>query len=255
MPVALIVDDTLRVLRRVGAGTEAGLAEELLSGEQYVIGDGDDSTHYVVDVGGALTQLPRMPAALTPSRMVIAADGLDTVTFEALPDPCTLEIDDVEQVVVGGAFAFLTIVEGGHLIRFSREYVSDYVSIEAQPLAVIQVRAKADVDRQAGEVRTKFGTFVPFQETVYLEKRAEAEVFKTDPAPDPTNYQMLADRAALKGVTLDAVADEWLLAASRLRVVLVDVEKKREAAKQSITDATTVDEILAAQAVAWPQPV
>jgi hypothetical protein len=49
------------------------------------------------------TIVPRLPLGATWSKTTVTADGVDEAVLQPLPDPCTVYIDGVAEVVVGGA--------------------------------------------------------------------------------------------------------------------------------------------------------
>lgn len=120
---------------------------------------------------------------------------------------------------------------------------------EAQRLADAQAAAIATIDAAAEKARCDHITSGDGQAMVYREKRLEAEAYQAEVdaggTPIDANYPLMAARAARLTVTLQAVADEWNAKAAAWIARAAQIEDVREAAKEAVAAATTVDAVQA----------
>ena len=129
--------------------------------------------------------------------------------------------------------------------------VSDPAALDQ--LALVRVAAFADIDRMAGEMRSRIGSQGFGQEMTYLAKEAEATAFLADPAPDTAGYPLLAAEVGVTGGDLAAVAAVVAAMARSWRHGAGQIEAVRLGAKQAVAsagDTATIDQIVAA--LAWP---
>lgn len=94
-----------------------------------VQGYGNQSTHYVVNVGDEMVIADRPPlfVEIQDGETTLQADGIDTITLTGLPNPCEVIIDapdpDVETTVTevtGGGFIFSADDPGVYTVEVRR---------------------------------------------------------------------------------------------------------------------------------------
>ena len=116
--------------------------------------------------------------------------------------------------------------------------------------AVDREAIKAEIDRQAEEVRLQFVTPGAGQALVYQQKLYEAQTL--EPPFDPEDYPMLAAELGITGETLEEVAGVVLAIANQWKAMAAAIETARLGAKKAVDDATTLEELDAAASVTWP---
>lgn len=124
-----------------------------------------------------------------------------------------------------------------------RGYVPPF---EAGPtLADVIAESLVMIDAGAGQIRTKYLTSVPGQETTYQEKVLDANAYKSAGYPaDATPYPWISAEAAATGKTPTAVAD-YIIAVKALWIAKgSQIEGERMLGKTSVKNATTVAEAL-----------
>lgn len=119
-------------------------------------------------------------------------------------------------------------------------------------LAPLKDAARAEIDRQAGDVRSRFITVVPGQDMVYQEKRLEAEQVAANPEISPAAVPHIAAEAALNGVSLLDQAAVVLTMAEQWTMLSALIEARRHAAKAAVDAATTPALIDVATKIDWP---
>jgi len=158
--------------------------------------------------------------------------------------------------------------EGDAYIANAQTYYDNYKARTAPPpptLDELKTAGKQKVDIAAESYRLKYITQGSGQALVYERKRAEAlaiKVIAESGTPVAADYPLADERATRKTLTLEQVADEWLLKANAWLVVATQIEGLRETAKEAIdavvAGATTDDDIAAIDAIVtgivWPTP-
>lgn len=122
-------------------------------------------------------------------------------------------------------------------------------------VALIAARNKAitEVNRQAGEARSRIGTNIPFQGDMYQMKGEEAYAYPADPAPSADKYPLAYAEAQARGMTVEAVVAEYCYNAVMWPRLLAAIEAVRMAAITAIKSAASIGEIEAALvAMEWP---
>jgi hypothetical protein len=111
-----------------------------------------------------------------------------------------------------------------------------------------------NVDMQAEGARLAWITPGAGQAAVYLMKREEAMAFAAAADPDPDDYPLLGAEVGITAPTLGevaaivtALADAWTQAAAAIEVI-------RLGAKRAIAEAETIEAVIAAATVSFPQP-
>lgn len=113
--------------------------------------------------------------------------------------------------------------------------------------------AIAEVNRQAGEARSRVGTDTPFQDAVYLMKGEEAFAFASDSEPNQYKYPLIYAEAEARGMELSALVAEYAYNAVMWPRILAAIEAVRMGARVAVEAAMAVaevEEILAG--VKWP---
>lgn len=120
-----------------------------------------------------------------------------------------------------------------------------------RPLDFAKTWVIAAINDAAGKSRSKFITVIPGQEMTYAEKEREATAYQQDPAPDPSNYPMLAAEALSTGRAIADVVTEVLALAEQWRALGAQIEGIRRGAIVRVQQATTTAEV---DAVTWNFP-
>lgn len=121
----------------------------------------------------------------------------------------------------------------------------------AMSLGPLRDRLAAQIDREAGEIRSLYITDAPGQLAAYLAKEAEAGAWTA--GADPARFPYLAGEAAAVGVPIGDLAAQIIAAAAAWRGIDPLIEAARRAAKVRIAAAGTIPAIFAASRVAWPK--
>lgn len=118
-------------------------------------------------------------------------------------------------------------------------------------LTKLDARLHARIDEAAGDMRRRFITDIPHQDSVYLRKENEARQFEADPSPAALSYPFLSAEAASSGLTLEAVAGQVKVAGLATLGADRAVESARTAAKRAVAAAATREAKIAAASVDW----
>lgn len=117
------------------------------------------------------------------------------------------------------------------------------------PLDSVQVELCRRIDNTAETIRLKYITPGFGQALVYQQKLEEAQRYKLDGKPDPSNYPLLN----ASGDYISDVCDQVIKASEQWKYVASSIEKSRLSAKKSIQTAKSVDgAVKAYNSVAWP---
>lgn len=109
----------------------------------------------------------------------------------------------------------------------------------------------ARVNRDCGAYRATIGTDIPFQATVYADKRDEVARFQVDPAPDPAKYPYIFLEAKDTGMTVADKVKEIATLSAQWTMVSAVVEAKRRGTIVAIQKAQSVEEVAKLIPV-WP---
>ena len=116
-----------------------------------------------------------------------------------------------------------------------------------------KVIAVAEINRLAGEARSRVGTNIPFQGDVYQLKGEEAFAFASDPEPSQYKYPLLYAEAQARGMELSALVAEYAYNAVMWPRILAAIEAVRMGARVALAAAESVEEIAEIlAAVVWP---
>jgi hypothetical protein len=97
------------------------------------------------------------------------------------------------------------------------------------------------IDAGAGQIRMKYFTSVPGQETSYQEKASDANAYKSAGYPsDITPYPWLASEVVATGKTAVQAADDILAAKALWTAKGSQIEGERMLGKTSVKNATTI---------------
>jgi len=110
----------------------------------------------------------------------------------------------------------------------------------ARVLADVKTQAKAEINRLAGEARTRFITVIPGQEMLYLEKKAEALRWLNAQNPNLQDYPLLAAEVNITAVDAPALANLWMQMAAQWSVVAATIEAMRMAYINNVNGAANV---------------
>lgn len=122
-------------------------------------------------------------------------------------------------------------------------------AFEARAMALSKESAIAEVNRVAGEVRSRFVTVIPGQEMIYLIKEAEARAFLTDPSPVLADYPFVSAEIGITGTSAGEVAQVYVNLAAILRATAAQLETARLgtiAAIEAATVPAAIEGVLAA---------
>lgn len=128
-----------------------------------------------------------------------------------------------------------------------------YVAVpEPKPsLAAVKTDAINETNAGCGAYRATIGTDIPFQSTVYADKRDEVARFQADPAPDPAKYPYIFLEAKDTGMTVVDKVKEIATLSAQWTMVSAVVEAKRRGAIVAIQNAQSVEEVAKLIPV-WP---
>lgn len=118
-----------------------------------------------------------------------------------------------------------------------------------------QARAAAvvEVNRLAGEARSRIGTNIPFQGDLYQMKAAEAARWVLDTEPTAAKYPIMYAEAAARGMEPAAVRAEYAYNAQAWPQIMAALEAVRMGTRAALAAAETVEEVEAIlAAVEWP---
>lgn len=118
---------------------------------------------------------------------------------------------------------------------------------EAEQLALAKTRAATQVNHYTGEARKKYITAVPGQESVYGEKRKEAEAYVADNNISDAEIPHVVRSVGKDGVDKAQVAQVFLNMAALWKSKSADIEDYRLQAQIDIlaaTDIASVDGIV-----------
>lgn len=111
-----VVYDDAGAILRTGSCPEGMYEQQASDGEHIMIGQCDDSTHYVAKEN----IVNKMPFRLTISGKVVVADGIDTITLSGIPKGSTLLVigtNMTSYLVDDGEFEFSVDVPGPYTIK------------------------------------------------------------------------------------------------------------------------------------------
>jgi hypothetical protein len=115
----------------------------------------------------------------------------------------------------------------------------------SMPLDEIKVALKRDVDARAESLRVEYVTPGSSQAMIYEAKRAEVRRWKDAGMPAEANaeeYPWASARSTRKGVLVVSVLSEWGNLSDIWTTIAIQIEGVREAAKEQIGAADTVDQ-------------
>lgn len=127
-----------------------------------------------------------------------------------------------------------------------RRNAASVAAFEARVLALSRESAITEVNRVAGEVRSRFVTVIPGQEMIYLIKEAEARAFLADLAPVLSDYPFVSAEIGITGTTAEEVAQVYVNLAAILRATAAQLETARLGTIAAIEAATAPAAIEAA---------
>lgn len=119
-----------------------------------------------------------------------------------------------------------------------------------QNLTTDKAKAIAQVNATIGAARSLYVTDIPFQDTIYAEKRAEAVAYLMLPIEPPTldDYPWISDAVGIDAPTAAQVAQLWLNLQDLWTLMARQLETARRQAIVSIEAASSRAEIAAAEA-------
>lgn len=126
-----------------------------------------------------------------------------------------------------------------------------------EELAGVQEDFLYRINKEAGDLRSKYITVIPGQEGTYLEKAKEAtRYFETDPGSIvPTDYPYLSMEAAELGITVAELAAQVRATEQAWTLINASIEAKRRGAQQKVYNAIAVadgDALRAVFPIDWP---
>lgn len=128
-------------------------------------------------------------------------------------------------------------------VSFSRSSNS-----KSKELEDAQSKARNLIDKTIGEVRLKFITDLPGQETVYKQKEQEAITYLAlDPEPATLEgFPRLVREVGITAPTALELAQLWIFMAEQWNAIDYDLEQLRVGYKTTVTEATSIAVIDAA---------
>jgi len=121
---------------------------------------------------------------------------------------------------------------------------SDDIAVQAiidsyDPLPESKVEAIALINEASGDARVKYTTNIPFQDSTYQMKLADANKYKLDGYPvDVTAYPFINMESQLTGQTAQAIADLVIATAAQWIVLASTVEGLRQGGIGAVNAAT-----------------
>ena len=106
-------------------------------------------------------------------------------------------------------------------------------------LVALRRAAYVQIDTEAGNVRRNFITIAPGQDSVYQEKRLEADKVVANPAIAATEVPHIAAEAQMNGVQNLTQAANIIVRSKAWAKISSMIEIKRLAAKKAVAAATT----------------
>jgi hypothetical protein len=135
-------------------------------------------------------------------------------------------------------------LEGSEIVR--RTQIAD---MTAEQVIAAKPGLKRRADEQAEQTRAQYVTTIWGQETVYLEKEAEAKAYTAwDALGDPPPTPYLTAEAEATGQDLEALVALVMANSAAWRTLSVQIEAKRMRIKAQIDAAVTADDL---RAVEW----
>lgn len=189
--------------------------------------------------------------AVTVDKTRILADGIDAATVSGLPDPCWILRDGVETQITGGSYAVTSSASGAVKVELIGAHRGGVV-VNAYDLAALKAQAADRIDAAAESTRLKYITGGSGQAMVYQQKSDEAKTYTAATSPVDTDYPLLNAEATATGVTVAALASSVNTLTTQWIALAAQIEGLRMGAKKNVTNATTIDAVLAAEQVNWP---
>jgi len=111
------------------------------------------------------------------------------------------------------------------------------------PIADIKAAALAAIDAAAGTARSRHITVAPGQEATYQAKVAEAESYIAAGRPaDATPYSILSAEAAVRGISVSAMADMVIAMRDQWTAMAAQIEAQRIKGKLAVDAAAASDD-------------
>ncbi|MGE3549633.1 MAG: hypothetical protein AB7I29_07015 [Geobacter sp.] len=117
----------------------------------------------------------------------------------------------------------------------------------AKPIEQVKAEASIEIDQTAGQVRSKYITTSPGQETTYTEKARQCEAYKAagyPASPDPVAHAYVLAEANAKQCSYQVACDAILAERDQWAVLGAKIEEARRKAKLAVAasvDAEAVD--------------
>ena len=126
-------------------------------------------------------------------------------------------------------------------------------SFDPNSLALVKPRLLAAIETKAGEIRCKYITTTPGQDSLYERKRREAEYVDSQGGnANPALCPVLSASVGIEAPTLADVAALVITKESQWAAIAAAIELRRLRGKKAVTDATTVAQAEAAfAAIDW----
>lgn len=165
---------------------------------------------------------------------------------------------DIEQYFVSGQ---IRLSEDGSIEVWDcpyerptqEELETAWAEWESGALGRAKKEAVTEINRQAGEARSRIGTDIPFQGNVYQLKWEEAFAFTSDEEPNQYKYPLLYAEAQARGMELSTLVAEYAYNAVMWPRILAAIEAVRMKMRVMIEAATAVAEVEAILTGAkWP---
>ena len=123
--------------------------------------------------------------------------------------------------------------------------------INYMPLADFKLEAHAQIDKAAGDIRSRFITLGGGMDMVYGEKRREAEALMADTNLSASETPHLQVEAAKFGVERFEIATTIIIKAYEWANVSAKIEEIRVWQKHLVDESTTVPQVKAAATIDW----
>ena len=84
---------------------------------EIMVGEGRDDRNYIDISVDPVVVKTKGDLSADFDKTTITANGSDAATLSTLPDPCTVYVNEVANVIEGGSFAFTASTAGSYAIR------------------------------------------------------------------------------------------------------------------------------------------
>jgi hypothetical protein len=155
-------------------------------------------------------------------------------------------IPELHAVVAVGSNGFI-VTEGP-----ARNPDDPVIFVQNHGFDALKAKVAFQIDAAAEATRLKYITGGSGQAMVYQQKSNEAKAYTAAVSPVDTDYPLLSAEATATGVTVAALASSVLAVTGQWVALAAEIEGLRMGAKKAVSDAVTIEAVLAAEQINWP---